>query len=226
VCTGRGGQAMFRPARESGGPGAPPRHLRARVGGVHPQRTMRRTQLGLYVLFAIGASAPATAAPTPPHRSTYKPALILQWKDRLHVANVELQRSNWKRGYDNSDSVLREMRDSIASGDASGDLLAVALLFRALGESGLGKGDDASWDFGTAQTSRRTSYTASPPSTPSRRRNRARCNRPSLSKRSLLRRAGRRCPRSSEERIPCSPWRLSMRSDSGGSSRLASATSR
>jgi TonB family protein len=43
------------------------------------------------------------------------------------------------------------MRDRIASGEASGDLLAVALLFRAIGEAGLNQESDAAWDFGVAQ---------------------------------------------------------------------------
>lgn len=97
------------------------------------------------ILPLMAASAP------PPPRSVYRPALILQWKDRLHVANEKLQEANWKKGFDIADAVLREMRDRIASGEASGSLLAVALLFRSIGEAGLGRTEDAAWDFGTAQ---------------------------------------------------------------------------
>lgn len=104
------------------------------------------------LLAATCASAIAAAAPTPPHRSVYKPALVLQWKDRLHVANERLQQADWKEGRDISDAVMREMRDRIVSGEASGDLLAVALLFRAIGEAGLNDAEAAAWDFGTAQS--------------------------------------------------------------------------
>jgi hypothetical protein len=45
------------------------------------------------------------ASPPPLHRSTHKPALILQWKDRLRVANAHLQRSDWKEGRDVADAV-------------------------------------------------------------------------------------------------------------------------
>ena len=112
-----------------------------------------KTRVGiLAVMLATSFCSLLGAANTPPHRSVYKPALVLQWKNRLHAANVELQQSNWRKGCDIADSVLREMRDAIASGEASGDLLAVALLFRAIGESGLGQMEHAFWDFGTAQT--------------------------------------------------------------------------
>lgn len=92
------------------------------------------------------------AARTPPHRSVYKPALVLQWKDRLAVASEELKGGNWKKGREVADSVLREMRDRIVSGDSSGDLLAVALLFRAIGAAGSNDLEDAAWDFGVAQS--------------------------------------------------------------------------
>jgi hypothetical protein len=36
---------------------------------------------------------------------------------------------------------MREMRDRVVSGEASGDLLGVALLFRAIGEAGLNAPD-------------------------------------------------------------------------------------
>jgi TonB family protein len=98
------------------------------------------------------ASAAGAAPPTPPGRSVYKPSLVLQWKSRLQVANASLKAGDWKKGRDIADSVLREMRDRIASGDASGDLLAVAFMFRSIGEAGMGEIESASWDFGFAQT--------------------------------------------------------------------------
>jgi len=65
---------------------------------------------------------------------------------------VALQQAKWSEGLAISDSVLREMRDRIASGEASGDLLAAAVLFRAIGEAGLNREDGAAWDFGVAQS--------------------------------------------------------------------------
>lgn len=110
-----------------------------------------KNRLLLGLLVTSSAFPALSAPPPPPHRAEYKPALILQWKDRLHAANVRLQASDWKKGRDIADSVIREMRDRIASGEASGDLLAVALLFRAIGQAGLNEGNAAAWDFGTAQ---------------------------------------------------------------------------
>jgi hypothetical protein len=112
---------------------------------------MKKTILVLCALWLVPVAS-HSAATTPPHRSSYNPALIQQWKDRLHTANEQLQAGDWKHGYDIADSVLREMRDRISGGDAASDLLAVALLFRALGESGLGRTEDAAWDFSTAQS--------------------------------------------------------------------------
>ncbi|HEV8239972.1 MAG TPA: energy transducer TonB [Thermoanaerobaculia bacterium] len=73
-------------------------------------------------------------------------------EDRLQVANSSLKNGEWKKGRDIADSVLREMRDRIASGDASGDLLAVAYMFRSIGEAGMGDAESGAWDFGIAQT--------------------------------------------------------------------------
>jgi hypothetical protein len=70
----------------------------------------------------------------------------------LHLANESLQHQEWKKGRDIASSVLREMRDRIASGEASGDLLAVALLFRSIGAAGLNEEANAAWDFGVAQS--------------------------------------------------------------------------
>src|SRR6185503_2637314 len=111
-----------------------------------------KTVLALLLLAHTSAFAAGAAPPTPPRRSVYKPSLLLQWKDRLQVANTSLKSGNWKKGRDIADSVLREMRDRIASGDASGDLLAVAYMFRAIGEAGLADVESAAWDFGLAQT--------------------------------------------------------------------------
>jgi hypothetical protein len=112
---------------------------------------MKRPLAALLLAVSCWASAASAATPTPPQRSVYKPALILQWKDRLHVANESLQAGEWKKGFEVADAVLREMRDRIASGESSGALLAVALLFRSIGEAGLQRNRDAAWDFGTAQ---------------------------------------------------------------------------
>jgi hypothetical protein len=94
----------------------------------------------------------ATAVRAPADRSVSKPALIVQWKERLGVANDELKNGNWEKGRDIADSVLREMHARIISGEGSGDLLAAALLFRAIGAAGLNRVDDAAWDFGVAQS--------------------------------------------------------------------------
>lgn len=111
-----------------------------------------RAVLGLLLLTHAWASAASAAPPTPPGRSVYKPSLLLQWKDRLQVANASLKGGDWRKGRDVADAVLREMRDRIASGEASGDLLAVAFMFRAIGEAGLQDAESAAWDFGVAQT--------------------------------------------------------------------------
>lgn len=100
-------------------------------------------------LLAFVLTAPLVLA-APPPRSAY--IALQQWKASLHEANEKLQAGKWKKGRDIANSVLRKMRNRIASGDeASAQLLAVAILFRAIGEAGLGDSESATWDFGVAQ---------------------------------------------------------------------------
>jgi len=104
--------------------------------------------LSLLVLLSTTGSQLASASPP---RIARRPDVIADWKARLLAANTELEASNWRKGASIADSVLREMRERIASGDESASLLAVALLFRAIGESGKGNLEDGAWDFGAAQ---------------------------------------------------------------------------
>jgi TonB family protein len=106
-----------------------------------------RTLLALVCLMPSSARA----EPAPPPGTAYRPSLVLQWKDRLQAANEHLLAAEWKKGYSKADAVLREMRNGIASGEGSGPMLAVALFHRAIGEAGLGRVEDASWDFCAAQ---------------------------------------------------------------------------
>jgi TonB family protein len=87
----------------------------------------------------------------PPNPGQQRPGIIADWKQRLHDASQELRASNWKKGAGIAGSVLSEMRDRIAGGEGTESLLAVALLYRAVGEAGMGDSLAAGWDFGAAQ---------------------------------------------------------------------------
>lgn len=113
---------------------------------------MRKPYL-VAAIAAVGLAATGSWAwARSPLRGVERPGLVVNWKKRLGEANEHLIQSNWKKGEVIADSVLREMRSRIVSGDGSGPLLASALFFRAVAKAGLGDLDSAAWDFGTAQT--------------------------------------------------------------------------
>ncbi len=81
-----------------------------------------------------------------------QPGVIEDWKQRLHYANEQLRSGEWKKGAGVADAVLGEMEQRIAGGEGTQALLAVGLLYRALGEAGAGDLQAARWDFGAAQS--------------------------------------------------------------------------
>lgn len=79
------------------------------------------------------------------------PAAVTAWKERLQTADTKLRAFDWRGGAVLATEVMREMRERISGGAAAGSLLGMALLFRAIGEAGLGYTAEAAWDFGAAQ---------------------------------------------------------------------------
>lgn len=100
------------------------------------------------VFTVLGAVVPAASAQS---NSSAQLRTARQWQERLAQAAQALKAGQWKRAADGSDSLLREMRDMIVSGNGAGPTIALALLYRALGEAGAGDLDLAGWDFGAAQ---------------------------------------------------------------------------
>jgi len=102
------------------------------------------------ILILILVAVPAHCIPPTQSRSGIEMS-IASWREQLHKANLLLQQSDWSSGYKTADWVVRDMRDRLVAGPNTGVLLAAALVFRAIGEAGLGREDDAAWDFCAAQ---------------------------------------------------------------------------
>lgn len=110
---------------------------------------MRTARFASLLVLATSAALPVLARTVPTAHE--RPAVIAGWKERLQLADEKLRASEWKKGASIAGNVLVEMRERIAGGEGTAPLLGLALLFRAIGEAGLGELADASWDYGAAQ---------------------------------------------------------------------------
>ncbi|HET9769031.1 MAG TPA: energy transducer TonB [Thermoanaerobaculia bacterium] len=112
---------------------------------------MKITPLAIFIAVVLPLITARACSAAWPSKSSRNPTVVLQWKERLEVANGQLKRSAWPVGAAIADSVIHDMRERLGGGKASGDLLAAAFLFRAIGQAGLDDEADAAWDFGVAQ---------------------------------------------------------------------------
>jgi TonB family protein len=113
-------------------------------------RAGRRVFQALGVAIALLCAAPSHAANPQPVQRVIR-GVVENWVDRLKGIDDELKAAEWKRAKRACDFLLREMRERIEGGPASGGLLAMASLYRALAEAGLGDEREAAWDFRMAQ---------------------------------------------------------------------------
>jgi hypothetical protein len=110
---------------------------------------MRTPRAASVLVLATFAALPALARTVP--TAHQRPAVIAGWKERLQLADEQLRATQWKKGASVAANVLAEMRERIAGGEGTAPLLGLALLFRAIGEAGLGDLANASWDYSAAQ---------------------------------------------------------------------------
>ncbi|MCM2270540.1 MAG: energy transducer TonB [Thermoanaerobaculia bacterium] len=111
---------------------------------------VRRLSAGLTLALSMCLVTPAPAANPQPLKRTL-PGVLENWVDRLRGISGDLKAAEWKKAKRACDFLLAEMRESIEGGASSGGLLAMASLYRALAEAGLGDEREAAWDFRMAQ---------------------------------------------------------------------------
>lgn len=105
-----------------------------------------RVRRNLGFAMALLCAVPAYATNPQPVQRVVR-GVVENWVDRLKRIDDELRASRWKSAKRASDFLLSEMRERIEGGPASGGLLAMASLYRALAEAGLGDEREAAWDF-------------------------------------------------------------------------------
>jgi hypothetical protein len=103
----------------------------------------------LAAIWAVVVVAPMSAA-TPAGSARTDQAILAGWRASFETIREELVAGKWKAAKRRSDSLLSDMRDRIESGPSSGGLLAMAALYRAIAEAGLGDQREAEWDFHAA----------------------------------------------------------------------------
>jgi protein TonB len=81
-----------------------------------------------------------------------RPNIVQNWQVRLKAADSSLRSGEWKKAKSLTGSLLKEMRERIESGPGAANILALASLFKALAEAGLGEADAATWDWYTARS--------------------------------------------------------------------------
>jgi len=81
-----------------------------------------------------------------------EPAPALDWSARFRDVSQDLHAANWTRARATVESLLAEMRETIASGAGAAPSLGVATMYRAVAEAGLGERERAAWDLWMAQS--------------------------------------------------------------------------
>jgi TonB family protein len=146
----RRGETAKRASEPSKSPeeGAPPSSRLVIAGAELSEISMLKAML---VLALLSPGDTFLGPKAPPGFGNKRPGTVADWIDRLGGANRALKAGKWKSGAVVAGSVLREMGDSITGGEGASNLLATALLYRALGKAGMGELDEAAWDFAVAQ---------------------------------------------------------------------------
>jgi TonB family protein len=102
-------------------------------------------------LFAASLLAVAPSARAMPP-SLPDPAAVAAWKASLQEVDKNLRSAQWAPALEADDADLRAMRSHIEGGAGAGQLLALALLLKAVAEEGLDRADDAFWDWQMAMS--------------------------------------------------------------------------
>jgi TonB family protein len=100
--------------------------------------------LALAVLVALPRSGRGAPAPNsvPDHAAGAE-----RWKSDLHGADQDLRAGRWQEAYGKTATVLQSMQDHMQGGEGAGQLLATAVLLEAVAAEGLGKIEDAAWNW-------------------------------------------------------------------------------
>jgi TonB family protein len=73
-----------------------------------------------------------------------------RWTSDLHAVDQVLRSYSWADGLASDGAVLQSMQDHMEGGEGAARLLAMAELLKAVAEEGLGKSEEALWDWQTA----------------------------------------------------------------------------
>ena len=76
-----------------------------------------------------------------------RPGVVEEWLSRLVSAEDLLRDGEHKKARRSINDVLEEVSDRVQGGDSVGTLLANAVLLRAVAEAGLGRQEEALWDW-------------------------------------------------------------------------------
>ena len=116
-------------------------------------RSHRKVFHPLAALIALAFLAGPSQGQVPKIVGQPRPGTIQDWLARLDLADQRLAESEYREARGIADKALREMLDRIEGGkDAEvGSLLGRTLVIRALSEAGLGRAQEATWDWFTAR---------------------------------------------------------------------------
>jgi TonB family protein len=109
--------------------------------------------LPLAALLALTFLASESRSQVPEIVGQPRPGTIRDWLARLDLAEKRLQEGDPKEARGIADKMIREMLDRVEGGEetGAGTLIGRTLVVRALGEAGLGRSQEAAWDWFTAQ---------------------------------------------------------------------------
>lgn len=102
----------------------------------------------IVVAFLASSLAPAPASTQ--SQQTYQNSVLKGWYERMQDVDSLLLDGKYRKARKQTNVLLDEICDRVQTGDAS-EFLSMAVLLRALAESGLGNERDARWDLGMAK---------------------------------------------------------------------------
>jgi TonB family protein len=112
--------------------------------------------LNSVLIVAVATATPASGQSLklqspPPAIALHERDPVAAWKQWLQTVSDKLVAGRFEEANRMTDDVLVEMLERIRGGDGTAPLLAVALLYRAVGAAGQGREREAAWDFAVAQ---------------------------------------------------------------------------
>src|ERR1700728_4340262 len=102
----------------------------------------------LFLLLAL--LLPPLCAVSQPPPGKPDPMTAQRWTSDLHAVDRVLRSYSWADGLASDGAVLQSMQDHMEGGEGAARLLAMAELLKAVAEEGLGKSEEALWDWQTA----------------------------------------------------------------------------